>query len=52
VQDLLLIHSIIGDLEIGGENFGSFVSSDYHCVQFVQSNFIGFQDGIVCRESL
>jgi hypothetical protein len=51
VQDLLLIHSNIGDLEIGSENFGSFVSSDYR-VQFVQSNVIGFQDGIVGRESL
>jgi hypothetical protein len=49
VQELLLIHANIGDLEIGGEDFASFISSDYHSVQFVQSDLISFQDEMAGR---
>jgi hypothetical protein len=49
VQDLLLIHPNVGELKIGGEIFGNFVSSNYHCVQLVQSDVIDFQDGMVGR---
>jgi hypothetical protein len=35
VQGLLVIHPNIGDLKIGGENFGNVISSDFHSVQLV-----------------
>jgi hypothetical protein len=49
VQGQLLTNTNVGDLEIGGEDFASFIPSNYHSVQFIQSDLISFQDRMVGR---